>query len=165
MSDFSMQFVQTRMAEIGARLSTRMEEITQETGVAFPALFAQAVARASADPAAETAETAETADAAAGLAGLAGLTDGADAASVPGPAETYPYENLIVSAAESYGVDPALIRAVVQVESGFDPGLISTAGAMGLMQLMPETAEALGVQDALDPAQNIDGGIRCLLGQ
>jgi soluble lytic murein transglycosylase-like protein len=80
-------------------------------------------------------------------------------------AGAYPYEDLIVSAAESYGVDPALIRAVVQVESGFDPGLVSSAGAMGLMQLMPETAEALGVPDALDPAQNIDGGIRCLLGQ
>jgi soluble lytic murein transglycosylase-like protein len=152
-----MQFVQTRMAEIGARLSVRMEEITQETGIAFPTLFAQAVARASAAPAAETAADAT---------GAADVADVADIANVPSsPAEAYPYESLIVSAAESYGVDPALIRAVVQVESGFDPSLISSAGAMGLMQLMPETAEALDVQDALDPAQNIDGGIRCLLGQ
>ncbi|MDR0671993.1 MAG: hypothetical protein LBF64_06730, partial [Oscillospiraceae bacterium] len=68
MSDFSMQFVQMRMEEIGARLSARMEEITQETGIAFPALFSQAVARAAATPAA-----AESTDAAA-------PTDAADAA-------------------------------------------------------------------------------------
>jgi soluble lytic murein transglycosylase-like protein len=163
-----MQFVRMRMEEIGARLSARMEEITQETGVAFPELFSQAVARAAETPAAEESDLTDLTDLTdpTDPTDLAGLANGADIAAVPERAAgTYPYESLIVSAAESYGVDPALVRALIQVESGFDPGLISSAGAMGLMQLMPETAEALGVQNALDPAQNIDGGIRCLLGQ
>ena len=72
------------------------------------------------------------------------------------------FDELIDQAAERYKVDPDLVRAVVTAESDFDPTCVSTAGAMGLMQLMPETAEDLGISDPFDPAQNIDGGTRYL---
>jgi soluble lytic murein transglycosylase-like protein len=61
-----------------------------------------------------------------------------------------------------YGIDAALVRAVVKVESNFDTNAVSSKGARGLMQLMPETARNYGVQDAHDPEQNLDGGIRHL---
>jgi soluble lytic murein transglycosylase-like protein len=69
---------------------------------------------------------------------------------------------LASAAAKKHGLDPALVLAVVQVESGFRPDAISPKGAQGLMQLMPKTAAGLGVADAFDPAQNLDGGARYL---
>lgn len=71
---------------------------------------------------------------------------------------------LIERIAQEEGVDLALVRAVVQVESGGNPNAVSLKGAMGLMQLMPRTAEAMGVQDPFDPEQNLRGGVRLLRG-
>jgi soluble lytic murein transglycosylase-like protein len=69
---------------------------------------------------------------------------------------------LAAAAARRHGLDPGLVLSVVAVESSFRPGAVSPKGAQGLMQLMPRTAESLGVSDALDPAQNLDGGSRHL---
>jgi soluble lytic murein transglycosylase-like protein len=69
---------------------------------------------------------------------------------------------LVEQAARRRGLDPALVLAVVSVESGFRPEAVSPKGAQGLMQLMPRTAAALGVEDAFDPEQNLDAGVRHL---
>ena len=66
--------------------------------------------------------------------------------------------NAILSAASIYDINPSLIRAVIQAESSFRPNVVSHAGAMGLMQLMPGTASHLGVSDPFDISQNIHGG-------
>lgn len=71
---------------------------------------------------------------------------------------------LITRVAQEEGVDEALVRAVVQVESGGNPNAVSPKGAMGLMQLMPRTAEAMGVNNPFDPEQNLRGGVRLLRG-
>jgi len=72
------------------------------------------------------------------------------------------YRSHILAAAEETRVDPALIHAVITVESGYNPSARSSAGAVGLMQLMPATAKRYGVKNRLDPAQNIHGGARYL---
>lgn len=64
--------------------------------------------------------------------------------------------------ARRHGVDEALVHAVIQVESRYDPFAVSPRGAMGLMQLMPRTAERFDVANAFDPVQNVDGGVRYL---
>jgi len=69
---------------------------------------------------------------------------------------------LAAEAAQRHGLDPALVLAVVSVESAFHPGAVSPKGARGLMQLMPPTAASLGVADPFDPVANLDGGARHL---
>jgi len=63
---------------------------------------------------------------------------------------------------EMYCMDPELVKIVIHKESQFNPRAVSRSGAIGLMQLMPETAEVLGVKDPYDPGQNIEGGVRFL---
>jgi soluble lytic murein transglycosylase-like protein len=75
---------------------------------------------------------------------------------------TTDFETEINSAATSNGIDPALLKGLVAQESGFDPNARSGAGAVGLTQLMPGTAAALGVTDPTDPAQSLQGGARYL---
>ena len=72
--------------------------------------------------------------------------------------------NLIDKYSEEHNLDAAFVKAVVQQESGFDPNATSKCGAMGLMQLMPSTAQSLGVTDAYDVEQNIYGGTKYLKG-
>lgn len=74
------------------------------------------------------------------------------------------YEQPIALAALHFGIDPALVRAVIHAESGFNPGAKSARGALGLMQLMPSTARELGVADARNPSLNIRGGTQYLAG-
>lgn len=69
---------------------------------------------------------------------------------------------LAADSARRHGLDPELVLAVVSVESAFQPQIVSRKGAQGLMQLMPATARELGVRDAMDPAENLDGGTRYL---
>lgn len=89
-------------------------------------------------------------------------TTSAATSSTSGQAATGDFASLINSASQKYGVDPSLVQAVIKAESNFNPNAVSYAGAQGLMQLMPGTARGLGVTNALDPAQNIDGGVHFL---
>ncbi|MDI9641605.1 lytic transglycosylase domain-containing protein [Kamptonema cortianum] len=70
--------------------------------------------------------------------------------------------SLAAQAAAKFGLDPKLFEALVQQESGFNPKAVSSAGAMGLTQLMPKTAKSLGVTDPFDPVQNLEGGAKYL---
>ncbi len=76
--------------------------------------------------------------------------------------KTYSLDSIFKEASEKYGVSIDLLKAVAYNESGFDPNATSHCGAMGIMQLMPGTAEGLGVKDAYDPYQNIMGGAKYL---
>jgi soluble lytic murein transglycosylase-like protein len=87
---------------------------------------------------------------------------GKNAVSGSGAAVTGDFASLINQASEKYGVNPALVKAVIKAESNFNSQAVSSVGALGLMQLMPATASSLGVQDPLDPAQNIEGGVKFL---
>lgn len=95
------------------------------------------------------------------LSGLEGLLGGTAPAG-KSPASTGNFQQIIQSASQKYGVDARLVEAVIKAESNFNPGAVSSAGAEGLMQLMPATANSLGVQDSMDPAQNVDGGVKLL---
>jgi soluble lytic murein transglycosylase-like protein len=72
------------------------------------------------------------------------------------------FEPLIQEAAARHNLSPALLRAVIAAESAFDPMAVSSAGAVGLMQLMPALAEELGVSDPFDPRENVMAGARYL---
>jgi soluble lytic murein transglycosylase-like protein len=78
------------------------------------------------------------------------------------PEYSHVYDSLVQEHASRHSLRPELVRAVIQVESGFNPQARSPKGAMGLMQLMPATAKRLGVSNAYDPAENIRGGCKYL---
>ena len=73
-----------------------------------------------------------------------------------------PYSAQIRNAAHTYGLDPALVASVIAVESNFNSRAVSKKSALGLMQLLPETAAQMAVRNAFDPVENIDGGTRYL---
>jgi hypothetical protein len=82
--------------------------------------------------------------------------------STPFDAETNSgsFDAIIEKYSDYYRLDPFLIRSIIKTESGFNPEAVSPKGARGLMQLMPQTAERLGVKNSFDPEQNIHGGVR-----
>ncbi len=90
---------------------------------------------------------------------LAGLASTAIAAQKGQQAK---YDGLVQSYAEKHGIDPKLVHSIIAAESDYDPGAVSSRGAVGLMQLMPDTANSYGVQNAFDPEENIAAGIRYL---
>jgi Transglycosylase SLT domain len=71
-------------------------------------------------------------------------------------------DRLVDQTANRHQVDPNLVRAIVRVESDYDPGAVSNKGAMGLMQLIPATARRFGVENPFDPKQNLEGGVNYL---
>ena len=127
------------MTDAVAQIEARIHQIQRLLGEqpAPNGSFGEALNRAGAAPA----------PAAMGAAGRVSALDP--------PASVQP---LIAAAAGRTGVAPELISAVMAAESGFQPGVVSPAGALGLMQLMPGTAQSLGITDPLDPLQNVLGG-------
>ena len=88
----------------------------------------------------------------------------AAAMNPPAPAAPAQIDRLVSANAGAWGVDPALVKAIIANESGFNASATSKTGAQGLMQLEPGTAANLGVANAYDPAQNIWGGTRYIKG-
>jgi soluble lytic murein transglycosylase-like protein len=130
-----------------ASVQSRIAEITglaPDTDAPDPAAFRSALSQAAG---------------ASALPGTAGAT-----ALAPAPVPPEQIDALVQQNAATWQVDPALVKAVIANESGFNANATSKVGAQGLMQLMPDTATSLGVRDAYDPAQNVAGGTRYLRG-
>ena len=100
--------------------------------------------------------------AAASALGLAATGATGAAKATPGAVTGVPFADEINAAAARHKLDPALLAGLIRQESNFDPSAVSPAGARGLTQLMPGTAAGLGVKDASDPVQAIEGGARYL---
>ena len=83
-------------------------------------------------------------------------------APTPEPVRTSSLNEIVVAAANHYGVDVDLLLSLIHAESSFDLNAVSPKGALGLMQLMPSTAAQFGVRNPMDPAANIEGGTRYL---
>jgi soluble lytic murein transglycosylase-like protein len=133
------------LATIGTRLGELQTMVAQMNAPATPA----------AAPAA-TAPTSSFAGA------LAAAQTSPSAAPVSGTGASSAFDAQINAAAASNGIDPALLKGLVSQESGSNPSARSGAGAVGLTQLMPATASALGVTNPLDPAQSLQGGAKYL---
>mgnify|MGYP000595493563 CR=1 FL=1 len=80
----------------------------------------------------------------------------------PASARKARYDRVVEEVSRAYGLESALVHAVIAVESSYNPKAVSKAGAAGLMQLMPDTAKRYGVTDAFDPVQNLRGGANYL---
>jgi soluble lytic murein transglycosylase-like protein len=91
---------------------------------------------------------------------------GSQASAAPAPAPVPPeqIDALVNTNSTTWQVDPSLVKAIIANESGFNANATSKVGAQGLMQLMPSTAQSVGVRDSYDPAQNVAGGTRYLKG-
>lgn len=96
------------------------------------------------------------------VAVAAGATEGAQAPGAGEVLESTPYGEIISAMSEAHGVDPLLVRALIQVESNYQTRARSRKGAMGLMQLMPSTARNYNVRNPFDPRANIEAGIKHL---
>jgi soluble lytic murein transglycosylase-like protein len=140
------------MMDVFADISAVQARIAEITGAPAPGSFAPVA----------------SAGFAGALAGALGAGSSpavpAGGAAAPAPVPPAQIDALVQQNASTWQVDPALIKAVIANESGFNANATSGVGAQGLMQLMPETAASLGVRDAYDPAQNVAGGTRYLRG-
>jgi soluble lytic murein transglycosylase-like protein len=138
----SVELIGARVAEIQQQIATFNGQGTTTPATSFASQLASAQSSAG-----------------------AGVTAPAHPAAVPttlrGGAAT-PYDAQITAASTKYGIDPALLKGLIRQESNFNASARSGAGAQGLTQLMPGTAASLGVIDASDPAQAIDGGAKYL---
>ena len=140
--------------QIGARIAAIQSQIAAVTG--------QATATASTDA---PSFASQLAAAQSGATGAGGSVSTAATGTTLGGGTPSAYDAQITAAATKYGLDPALLKGLIRQESNFDPDAKSGAGATGLTQLMPGTAAGLGVTDATDPAQAIDGGAKYLKAQ
>ena len=149
----------TGISRVMARMGEIEEKIGQLSGAAPAAggtagSFAQALTNAQNTPSGAGANTNN-------LPALPVAPDGETVRPLPAsPASQF--APLVQQSAGKYGVDPGLVSAVIQAESGGNPSAVSHAGAVGLMQLMPETVSESGIDNPYDPAQNIDAGTRKL---
>ena len=135
------------LSTIGTRLGELQTMVAQMNTAAAPA---------PATPPAATGPTSPFAGA------LAAAQTSPSATPVSGAGASSAFDSEINAAAASNGIDPALLKGLVSQESGFNPSARSGAGAVGLTQLMPGTASALGVTNPLDPAQSLQGGAKYL---
>lgn len=149
MSELASQIVAAKMQQLNTKLNTKMQEISGKTGIQFSEMFASRLNSI----AQEQDKTSDIDD----MSSVEGEEVTSAASTSRGN-----YDALISAMATKYGVEPQLARAVVWAESNFNVNAVSKAGAVGLMQLMPGTAEMLGVTDSYDPVQNVDGGVRYL---
>ena len=154
------------MMDVFADISAVQNRIAEITGAPAPGSTLPAPVAVSASVGAPRFATAlasalKPANPALGLA--AGGPD-APGSGAPAPVPPAQIDALVSQNASTWQVDPALLKAVIANESGFNANATSKVGAQGLMQLMPETAASLGVRDAYDPAQNVAGGARYLRG-
>jgi cell wall-associated NlpC family hydrolase len=154
----SIKAIEQRIASISPS-AAQIFGIPSTTSAATPASFATQLQTAGVD---------QTASAATTLPDLVPGTTTAPATTSAGSTATAStdtqYDSLIQQAARDQGVDPALLKGLVQAESGFNPSSVSSVGAQGLTQLMPDTAKGLGVTNPFDPLQNLEGGARFLAG-
>jgi cell wall-associated NlpC family hydrolase len=158
----AVQTIEARIAQLmpASTASTATAAATgSSTSSTIPSSFATQLQSASADPT-------DTTDATDTTTALPTTTTSVTAplASSTTTTGVTQYDSLIQQAARDQGVDPALLKGLVQAESGFNPNAVSKVGAQGLTQLMPDTARGLGVTDSFDPLQNLEGGARFLAG-
>lgn len=160
----SVNAVITRIADIERKVGIQHKP---KDGVGFQEALAAEMAKGK-TPGASPSPSAERGDVSAPVGAMAssqrtGRIPVVTTPSVRGehPSADGAYFETIQRAAQKYGVDPKLVSAVAEVESGFNPNAVSNAGAVGIMQLMPETAASLGV-NPYDAQQNIDGGTHYL---
>ncbi|MBI5833075.1 MAG: transglycosylase SLT domain-containing protein [Armatimonadetes bacterium] len=144
-----------------AMLSAQLNGSTGATGSAAAAAMQSAAAQGTALGLGGQNGMAQSAlsKALSGLATTSASATGGDLDLTPVPANI---KQLALAAAQRYGVDPALVLSVINTESDFNPNCTSSAGAMGLMQLMPENCTEYAVSNPYDAAENIDGGVRQL---
>jgi soluble lytic murein transglycosylase-like protein len=162
-----------KVAEAMRVVQTRFAEIENITGISFSAQLRRAQLHSDSqtpfnDLVERSANTRETeprrAERPEDPAAYSNVSDHGEPLGTGGFSRLAPsaYDHLFLEAAERYALNPALIKAVAFAESTFRPDVTSSSGAMGIMQLMPFTAEALGVDDPYDPWQSVDGGARVL---